>query len=71
MPGITSTSLKQAIREVGTSPQMRLKMLKRLLEAKPLVRILECAQWLDGTDRGDRVRRKRPQRSGIRRDLVE
>jgi phosphoenolpyruvate phosphomutase len=48
MPGITSTSLKQAIREVGTTPQMRQGMLKRLLEAKPLVRIIEAHSGLTG-----------------------
>ena len=48
MPGITSTSLKQAIREVGTTPQMRLGMLKRLLEAKPLIRVLEAHSGLTG-----------------------
>jgi phosphoenolpyruvate mutase len=48
MPGITSTSLKQAIREVGTTPQMRQGMLKRLLEAKPLVRVIEAHSGLTG-----------------------
>lgn len=48
MPGITSTALKQAIREVGTTPQMRLGMLKRLLEAKPLIRVLEAHSGLTG-----------------------
>ena len=47
-PGITSMSLKQAIREVGTTPQMRLGMLKRLLEAKPLLRIIEAHSGLTG-----------------------
>ncbi|MCP4450314.1 MAG: phosphoenolpyruvate mutase [Planctomycetes bacterium] len=48
MPGITSTSLKQAIREVGTTPMMRRSMLKRLLEAKPLVRVIEAHSGLTG-----------------------
>lgn len=50
MPGITSTStsLKKAIREVGTTPQMRQGMLKRLLEAKPLVRVIEAHSGLTG-----------------------
>ncbi|HIE99871.1 MAG: phosphoenolpyruvate mutase [Pirellulaceae bacterium] len=48
MPGITSTSLKQAIREVGTTPQMRQGMLKRLLEAKPLIRVIEAHSGLTG-----------------------
>jgi phosphoenolpyruvate phosphomutase len=48
MPGITSTSLKQAIREVGTTPMMRRSMLKRLLEAKPLIRVIEAHSGLTG-----------------------
>jgi phosphoenolpyruvate phosphomutase len=48
MPGITSASLRQAIREVGTTPQMRLGMLKRLLEAKPLIRVIEAHSGLTG-----------------------
>jgi phosphoenolpyruvate phosphomutase len=46
--GITSTSLNRAIREVGTTPQIRLGMLKRLLDAKPLVRIIEAHSGLTG-----------------------
>jgi phosphoenolpyruvate phosphomutase len=48
LPGITSTSLNQALREVGTTPQIRLGMLKRLLEAKPLIRIIEAHSGLTG-----------------------
>ena len=48
IPGITSTSLTQAIREVGTTPMMRQGMLKRLLEAKPLVRVIEAHSGLTG-----------------------
>lgn len=48
LPGITSTSLNRAVREVGTTPQMRLGMLKRLLEAKPLIRIIEAHSGLTG-----------------------
>ena len=48
MPGITSTSLSRAIREVGTTSQIRRGMLKRLLEAKPLIRILEAHSGLTG-----------------------
>ncbi len=47
-PGITSASLHRAIRELGTTPQIRMGMLKRLLEAKPLVRILEAHSGLTG-----------------------
>ncbi|NQU22428.1 MAG: phosphoenolpyruvate mutase [Candidatus Nealsonbacteria bacterium] len=48
MPGITSTSLKRAIREVGTTPEIRRGMLKRLLEAKPLIRVIEAHSGLTG-----------------------
>ncbi len=48
MPGLTSTSLNLALREVGTTPQMRLGMLKRLLEAKPLIRVIEAHSGLTG-----------------------
>ena len=48
MPGITSMSLNLAIREVGTTPQMRLGMLKRLLEAKPWIRVIEAHSGLTG-----------------------
>ena len=48
MPGITATALNRAVREVGTTPQMRLGMLKRLLEAKPLIRIIEAHSGLTG-----------------------
>ena len=48
MPGITATALNRAIQEVGTTPQIRLSMLKRLLEAKPLIRIIEAHSGLTG-----------------------
>ena len=48
MAGVTSTSLAWAIREVGTTPQIRRGMLKRLLEAKPLIRIIEAHSGLTG-----------------------
>jgi phosphoenolpyruvate phosphomutase len=48
MPGITATALNRAIQEVGTTPQIRLSMLKRLLEAKPLLRIIEAHSGLTG-----------------------
>ncbi len=48
LPGISSTSLNLAIREVGTTPQIRRGMLKRLLEAKPLIRVIEAHSGLTG-----------------------
>lgn len=46
--GISSTSLNQALREVGTTPNVRLMRLKRLLEAKPLIRVMEAHSGLSG-----------------------
>jgi len=48
MPGITAEALNRAIREVGITPERRLRMLKRLLEAKPLIRIIEAHSGLTG-----------------------
>lgn len=46
--GISSTMLNESLRSVGTTPQIRIKRLRRLLEAKPLVRILEAHSGLTG-----------------------
>ncbi len=46
--GVTSISLARALRETGTTPYIRRSMLKRLLEAKPLVRIIEAHSGLTG-----------------------
>ncbi len=48
MPGITADAINLAIREVGTTPERRLSMLKRLLEAKPLLRVIEAHSGLTG-----------------------
>jgi len=47
-PGISSTQLNRAAREIGTTPEIRLRRLRRLLYAKPLVRILEAHNGLTG-----------------------
>ncbi|MBQ6926625.1 MAG: phosphoenolpyruvate mutase [Kiritimatiellae bacterium] len=47
-PGISSTQLNKAIREVGTTPDIRRARLRRLLGAKPIVRILEAHSGLTG-----------------------
>lgn len=47
-PGISSTILNAKIKEVGTTPEIRQKMFRRLLEAKPIVRILESHSGLTG-----------------------
>ena len=36
-PGISSTRLNNALKEVGTTPNIRLTSLRRLLNAKPLI----------------------------------
>ncbi len=46
--GISVTQLDQALQEIGTTPQQRIRRLRRLLEIKPLVRILEAHNGLTG-----------------------
>lgn len=47
-PGISSTQLNKAIREVGTTPDIRRARLRRLLNAKPIVRTMEAHSGLSG-----------------------
>ena len=44
--GISSTRLQESIKEIGIIPEIRMKKLRRLLEFKPLVRILEAHNGL-------------------------
>jgi phosphoenolpyruvate phosphomutase len=46
--GISSTQLQHAMKELGTTPQIRLKSLRRLLNAKPLLRFLDIHNALSG-----------------------
>jgi phosphoenolpyruvate mutase len=46
--GISSTQLTSSIKEIGTTPDIRLKRLRRLIAAKPIVRILESHSGLTG-----------------------
>jgi phosphoenolpyruvate phosphomutase len=46
--GINSSSINEAIRSIGTTPDVRLKTLRRLLETKRLVRIMEAHSGLSG-----------------------
>lgn len=46
--GISSTQLHQKLKEIGTTPEIRLKRLRRLIHAKPLVTILESHSGLTG-----------------------
>lgn len=45
---ISSTELNNRINEIGTTPEVRLKKLRGLLELKPLVRIMEVHNGLTG-----------------------
>lgn len=46
--GISSTKLNHALKEIGTTPDIRRNKLRRLLEAKPLVRLMEVHSGLTG-----------------------
>ena len=46
--GISSTQLNESVKEVGTTPNVRLGMLRRLLHAKPLIRVNEVHHGLSG-----------------------
>ena len=39
--GISSTAIHKSLKEVGTTPELRLIRLKRLIYSKPIVRVLE------------------------------
>lgn len=46
--GISSTQLNNSLKEVGTTPDIRRSRLRRLIDAKPVVRILESHNALSG-----------------------
>jgi len=46
--GISSTKLIDSVKEVGTTPNIRLGMLRRLLNVKPLIRVNEVHHGLSG-----------------------
>lgn len=46
--GISSTQLNNALRELGSTPGLRLKSLRRMLNAKPLLRFLDIHNALSG-----------------------
>lgn len=46
--GISSTQLNERLKEIGTTPDIRLKRLRRLIDAKAIVRILESHSGLTG-----------------------
>src|SRR3989338_1610501 len=45
---ISSTKLNKGLKEMGITPEMRMKKLKRLIKAKPMIRILEAHNGLTG-----------------------
>ena len=47
-PSISSTKLNTALREIGTTPEIRIKRIGRLLDAKKIVRIIEAHDGLSG-----------------------
>ena len=47
-PGISSTALHVAQRDIGTTPEVRMRQLERQLAVKPLVRILGAYDGLSG-----------------------
>ena len=46
--GISSTQLHNSLKEIGTTPEIRQKKLRRLIENKSIVRILEAHNGLTG-----------------------
>lgn len=46
--GISSTALHAAVKEIGTTPEVRLKSLRRMLEVKPIIRFLDIHNALCG-----------------------
>lgn len=48
-PGdMSSTKLNNALKEIGTTPELRLKRLRRLIQSKPIVRVMEAHNGLTG-----------------------
>lgn len=47
-PGISSTMLNKSIKEIGTTPEIRMERLRRLIESKPIVKVLEAHNGLTG-----------------------
>jgi phosphoenolpyruvate phosphomutase len=46
--GISSTAIQKALHDIGTTPQIRLKRLRRILSAKPCMRVMEAHNGLSG-----------------------
>ena len=46
--GISSTSINETLKSIGTTPDLRRAKLRRLINAKPIVRVLEAHSGLAG-----------------------
>lgn len=46
--GVSSTAIQKALKETGTTPENRLKRLKRIMAVKPCMRVLEAHNGLSG-----------------------
>ncbi|HNY15871.1 MAG TPA: phosphoenolpyruvate mutase [Treponemataceae bacterium] len=46
--GINSSALSETVKALGTTPEIRMKTLRRLIDAKPVVRIMEAHSGLSG-----------------------
>ena len=46
--GVSSTELNSALKEVGTTPNVRMQTMRRLIDAKPIVRVMEAHSPLCG-----------------------
>ncbi len=46
--GISSTQLNNSLKEIGTTPDIRRSRLRRLIDAKPVIRIMESHNALSG-----------------------
>lgn len=46
--GISSSGLQKAMKEVGTTPEIRLKSLRRMLRVKPIIRLIDIHNGLSG-----------------------
>ena len=46
--GISSTALNRSLKEIGVTPTIRMERLRRLLAAKPLIRLMEAHNGLTG-----------------------
>jgi phosphoenolpyruvate phosphomutase / 2-hydroxyethylphosphonate cytidylyltransferase len=46
--GISSTILNKRLNDIGTTPEIRMKRLRRLIEAKQIIRVIEAHNGLTG-----------------------